>query len=401
MKILWVKCDFLHPTNKGGKIRTLEMLRRLHARHEIHYAAFEDSSEPEAVPRSQEYCTRAYPVRLRVPARGSLSFAGQAIRNVFSPLPLSIERYSSTNMRGCLQQLIRQERFDSVVCDFLSAAPLLPEIESCVLFQHNVETIIWRRYADTARGAVARCYFRVQAERMFRYEREICRRVKGIVAVSPNDAKTMAELFAIPIPPAISTGVDIDYFTPAARAPVAKQTDLIFIGSMDWMPNIDGVEWFILEVLPQIRKRRRGCSFTVAGRKPSSAIVALAAKDSGIVVTGSVPDIRPFLWGAAVSIVPLRVGGGTRLKIYESMAACVPVISTTVGAEGLDVHPGTDIRIADTAEDFANQCLDLLKDGTERNRIAERAWEMVSQRFAWECIARQFEEILASVRPRA
>ena len=398
MKILWVKCDFLHPTDKGGQIRTLEMLRRLHLRHEIHYVAYADPTQPEGPHRSSEYCTRAYPIPLKVPPRASLAFAAEALRNLFSSLPLSLERYVSTEMRAQVEQLIQREHFDGIVCDFLSAAPLLPDLKGCLLFQHNVETMIWRRHVANASGPLARWYFGLQSARMFRFERATCQRVGGIVAVSENDSTTMAELFGIPAPPAIPTGVDIDYFAPPPATPQPLR-DLVFIGSMDWMPNIDGMRWFVGEVLPRIRARRPNCTLTIAGRKPTSAITELAASDSGILVTGGVPDIRPYVWGAAVSIVPLRIGGGTRLKIYESMAARVPVVSTRIGAEGLAIHPPNDIRIADTAEEFASQCLDLLENPQQRSAIAEAAWTMVAERFSWESVAQQFEQILARTKP--
>jgi polysaccharide biosynthesis protein PslH len=398
MKILWVKCDFLHPTDKGGQIRTLEMLRRLHLRHEIHFVAYTDLAQSEGPRRSAEYCTRAYPILLKVPPRASLAFAAQAFSNLFSSLPLSLERYVSSEMREQVEQLIRRERFEGVVCDFLSAAPLFPDVEACLLFQHNVETTIWRRHAANARGLLGRWYFGLQAERMFRYERDACQRAGGIVAVSENDSTTMAKLFNIPEPPAVPTGVDIEYFAPPPTPPAQPLRDLVFIGSMDWMPNIDGMRWFVEDVLPRIRARRPNCTLTIAGRKPTSAITELAARDPGILVTGGVPDIRTYVWGAAVSIVPLRIGGGTRLKIYESMAARVPVVSTTIGAEGLEIHPPTDIRIADSAEEFAAQCLDLLEYPQQRLGIAETAWTMVAERFSWESVAQQFEQILARAK---
>ena len=400
MKILWVKCDFLHPTDKGGQIRTLEMLRRLHLRHEVHYVAYADPAQPEGPRRSSEYCTRAYPIPLNVPSRASLAFAAQAFRNLLSSLPLSLERYVSSQMRAQVEQLIRRERFDGVVCDFLSAAPLLPNIQSCLLFQHNVETMIWRRHIENARSPLGRWYFALQAERMFRYERDACRRAGGIVAVSENDSTTMAQLFDIPAPPAIPTGVDIEYFAPPAK-PAQPLRDLVFIGSMDWMPNIDGMRWFVEEVLPRLRTRRPDCTLTIAGRKPTSAITELAARDPRILVTGGVPDIRPYVWGAAVSIVPLRVGGGTRLKIYESMAARVPVVSTSIGAEGLTIHPPSDIRIADTAEEFAAECLALLDNQRQRSAIAEAAWNMVAENFSWESVAQQFERVLLNTKPKS
>jgi glycosyltransferase involved in cell wall biosynthesis len=193
---------------------------------------------------------------------------------------------------------------------------------------------------------------------------------------------------------AIPTGVDLEYFAPASATP--RSSDLVFLGSMDWMPNIDGAEWFVRQVLPLIRKRKPDCSVIMAGRKPTRAVLDLAGADSGIRVTGTVPDVRPYLWGAAVSIVPLRIGGGTRLKVFESMAAGVPVVSTTIGAEGLPVEPGTQILIADDPASFAECCVRLMEDPDAHARMAQEARQMVTSRFSWEAAAREFERLLVS-----
>ena len=400
MKILWVKCDFLHPTNKGGRIRTLEMLRRLHRDHEIHYVAFADPAQPEGPRRAGEYCSQAYPLPLRLVSKSSPAFAGEVLQNLFSPLPLAVSRYVSADMRKLIEKLLREQAFDALVCDFLAAAPNIPQIEDAVLFQHNIEALLWNRHASTAADPLRRLYFGRQAARMFAFEDDTCRRAGHVVAVSAKDQDDMCRLFNISRISAIPTGVDIDHFAPPPGVPVVA--DLVFIGSMDWMPNIDGILWFVEEILPLIRHSRKDCRLAIAGRQPSRKIAALPEKDSGITVTGSVPDIRPYLWGASVSIVPLRIGGGTRLKIYESMAAKVPVISTTIGAEGLEIHPPEDIRIADTAEAFAAQCMGLLDDAEQRGRQAAAAWDMVNARFSWAQVTREFEQILqAGPRPNS
>jgi glycosyltransferase involved in cell wall biosynthesis len=163
---------------------------------------------------------------------------------------------------------------------------------------------------------------------------------------------------------------------------------------MDWLPNVDGVLHFVREILPLIRKHQPNITLTIVGRTPPPKIIQLAAEDTGIQVTGTVADIRPYLWRSAVSIVPLRIGGGTRLKIYEAMAAQIPVVSTTIGAEGLSVHPPDDIRIADTPEHFASHCLELLTSRETRDRVSRSAWEMVNANFSWEHVARCFEKIM-------
>jgi glycosyltransferase involved in cell wall biosynthesis len=166
---------------------------------------------------------------------------------------------------------------------------------------------------------------------------------------------------------------------------------------MDWLPNIHGIRYFVNDVLPLIRRRRPRCTLAVVGRTPPSDIQALPRTDPQIVVTGTVPDVRPYLWGSTVSIVPLYIGGGTRLKIYEAMAAGTAVVSTTVGAEGLDVNPGRHIHLADTPEAFADCCTQLLDDSAARSRCVRAALELVSSRYSWDRVTDRFEEVLEQV----
>lgn len=392
MKILWVNANFLHPTTKGGQIRTLEMLRRLHRRHEVHYAAIEDQKAPEGMAKAGEYSTRAFPFRLDVVPKNSPRFVGQVVGGLFSSLPLAISRYYSREMERALAELMRREQYDKAVCDFLVSAVHFPRLERALLFQHNVETMIWRRHADHAGDALRRLYFKGQSNKMFAFEAQACRRAGHIAAVSEQDAETMRALFGVANVSAIPTGVDVDFFSP--RSGAREDGDLVFVGSMDWLPNVDGVSWFVEEILPLIREKRPGCRVTVVGRTPPKKIVDLAANDKRVVVTGTVPDVRPYLWGARASIVPLRIGGGTRIKIYESMAARCPVVATTVGAEGLDVVHDQTVLLADRPQEFAEACLRLMEDEELRRRIASDGWELVRTRFSWDGVARRFEEVL-------
>ncbi len=393
MKLLWVKTDFLHPTTRGGQIRTLELLRRLHRRHEIHYIAFHDPNEPEGLKRAAEYSAKAYPIDHQLVDKSSPAFLGELITGLFSSMPVAVRRCRSADMRLHIERLIQQERFDCVICDFLSPAPNIPELSGCVLFQHNVEAVIWKRRTEHASDPVRHRYLKLQAERMFRYEGEVCRKVRKVIAVSETDAALMREWYGIKPTKAVPTGVDADYFK--VRGAVSPVADLAFVGSFDWAPNIDGVDWFQREVLPLILRRRPDCSVAIVGRKPPRAVQELGVRYPGIHVTGTVPDVRPWLWGSKVSIVPLRVGGGTRLKIFEAMAAGVPVVSTTIGAEGLGARDGDTIRIADAPEDFAAACIALLDDPAERERLRNRALQMVTEQCSWEVVASAFEKLIA------
>jgi glycosyltransferase involved in cell wall biosynthesis len=306
-------------------------------------------------------------------------------------MPLAVSRFYPPALRPFLDDLIRRERFDCAVVDHLAPTSYFPRLEQAVFFQHNVETVIWRRHVEHASGLRKR-YFQLQARRMYEYERRVSRAAGHIVAVSPVDAAEMRSLFGVSRISEIPTGVDTEFFSRPAAPPAAA--DLVFIGSMDWLPNIDGMLHFVRETLPLIRRRRPDCTLAIVGRTPSPAISELARRDPKIQVTGTVPDIRPFLWGSSVSIVPLRIGGGTRLKVYEAMAAGIPVVSTTIGAEGLTICPPENIRIADTPQSFADECLELLANSAEREHMSAAALQMVSSRFSWEAVSRSFEKIL-------
>jgi glycosyltransferase involved in cell wall biosynthesis len=392
MKLLWVKTDFLHPTTRGGQIRTLEMLKRLHRRHQVHYIAFEDPSQPEGSARAPEYSMAHYCVPHRVPEKNSLAFAGQLVEGLWSELPVAVLRYCSGLMRRRIEQLQAKENFDAIVCDFLFPAPNIPDLGSCVLFQHNVEALIWQRHVEHARTPLHRWYFRRQAQRMAAYEGAVCRQARRVVAVSKNDARMIEQNYQVANVGEVPTGVDVDYFAPPPSA--EPRSDLIFLGSMDWMPNIDGALWFCRQILPLIRRKRPECTLALVGRKPTSQITALTASDPRLIVTGTVDDVRPWLHGARVSIVPLRIGGGTRLKIFEAMAAGVPAVSTAVGAEGLDLRDGETLRLAETPEQFAQACLDLLEDENARGRMAAAGLQLVTGLYSWEAAAAAFERWL-------
>lgn len=392
MEILWVCPFFLHPTNRGGQIRSLGTLRELHKRHRIHYAALNDPANLEGPSRSAEYATSFTAVEHTTTARSSLAIIPQLLGSVSNPQPLAVSRFASAKLREAIRSLLAGRRFDVIVCDFLHAAPNIPDLRSAVLFQHNVETTIWQRHLEREQHPLKKRFIAMQVRKMEAYEREVCRQARYVIAVSDVDANRMRQMFSIDRVEAVPTGVDIDYFAcPVQPEPV---TDLLFSGSMDWLPNVDAIEYFLSEVFPLIRSRRPNTTFTIAGRSPDPRVHKAADGVQGVSITGSVPDMRPYLWGSQVSIVPLRIGGGTRLKVYEAMAAGSPVVSTTIGAEGLDYTDGENILIADTPEAFASACLRLLDGQDARRRIAASALALVQENFSWASVTRRFEAIL-------
>lgn len=396
MKILWVNQYFLHPTERGGQIRSMGILKPLHARHEVHYAALEDPMSSVGRDMAHTFCTKAYAIPHPVVSRHSPAAALQVAHHLaFSDLPLAVTRYKSAALLNTVRELTTRESFDAVICDFAASAVNMPTLAGAVLFQHNVETTIFERHASHATTPLHRWFYSVQAERMHRYEQRVCRESAHVIAVSPLDADRMRSMFGVTNVSDVATGVDVASLV--HDGPRTPTTDFVFVGSMDWLPNIDGMLWFAADILPLIRARKPDCTVTIVGRRPDARLLALAAADPRITVTGTVDDVRPYLWNARAAILPLRIGGGTRMKVYESMAAGVPMVSTAVGMEGLACVPGQDIIVSDAPEGFAAACIEMLDNLELADRIAANAFALVDRECSWEAVSQQFESVLHQV----
>jgi glycosyltransferase involved in cell wall biosynthesis len=281
-------------------------------------------------------------------------------------------------------------RFDLLICDYLAPMANLLELPArpatpMLLFQHNVESVIFKRHAETAANPFKRAVYRRQWRMTERFDRQSADFVDAQVAVSESDVETFRALGIGNVLGAVPTGVDCEFFS--ARAAQPAKPVLAFLGAMDWEANQDAVRWFIREVLPAIRARVPGTEFWMIGRNPPTAITALAEGDAGLRITGTVPDVRPLMAEASAMVLPLRIGGGTRIKIYEAMAMGVPVLSTTIGAEGLDVTHGENILLTDTAEVMANEAIRLLENSVLAGQIAATARRHVAEKYSWARVA--------------
>jgi sugar transferase (PEP-CTERM/EpsH1 system associated) len=400
MKVLWLNAGLLLPLDKGGKLRTWHVMRHIARRHDITYLSFEDPSATQADRLGmREVCRELITLPRRDPQKGSLRFYGDAARYVLDPVPYAVAKYRSADYRARVAALLHDRRFDVVVCDFLPPAVNLPERLPCpsVLFTHNVEAEIWRRHFETAANPVARRLLAQQWRRMLRFEADTLSRFDLVLAVSGADRRTFERLYPQSLDTPIhvvQTGVDTGYFTPSADAP--SRAHLVFTGSMDWLPNEDAMTYFCRDILPRIREAEPSATLSIIGRAPTPAVQRLSQQHEGVEVTGRVDDVRPHVRRGAVYVVPLRIGGGTRLKIFEAMAMGKAVVSTTVGAEGLPVTPGTDIAIADEPQAFADAVIRLIRDTAARQALEVRARQLVVDRYDWAAAARDFENALAS-----
>lgn len=395
VRVLWLKNELLHPVNRGGRIRTFEMLRQLKRDHEITYVGFTGGPDgPESIRRASEYCNHLVSVPFLPTPETSVRIFSDLLRSLLSREPFLALRYRAPSMRRAIRELLTAEEFDVVVCDFPFPAVNLPDSVEIpiVLFQHNVEALIWRRHADTTSNPLRRAFFRLQWHRMKSWEQRVCHRCDRVIAVSEVDAKRMDRDYELGPIEWVDTGVDTEFFRSEAVAPVPS--DVAFVGALDWMPNEDGIEWLCSRVWPQIRAHSPAARFLVVGRNPTSKIVDAIAASPGVCLVGEVPDVRPYLAGASVVVVPLRVGGGTRLKIPEALAMEKAVVSTSVGAEGLEFVDGEHLLIRDDEVRFADAVLGLLQDEGERRRLGQSGSELVRSRYDWESVTRAFSAAL-------
>lgn len=396
MRILWVKADKLLPVHSGGNIRTFHVLRYLAAHHDLTFYSYY-GGKPDDVYEGE--LQRYLPGSIAV-CTGKRDLSGVArgadyLAHLTAQPPYAVSRFACLKVQDQIRTWFREQRFDVAVCDFLDAAVNFPghlTIPS-VLFQHNVESEIWRRHAATATNPVKKTMYRMEFQKMLRYEQIEVRKFHHVVAVSENDRTLMTEWVDPSHVTVIPTGVDLAQYQPDPGAP--EPTPLItFVGAMDWEPNVDGVEYFCREIWPDIRAEVPEARFRIVGRNPDRRVQKWAS--DVVEVTGRVPSVVEHLRQSAVVIVPLRIGGGTRLKIYEAMATAKAVVSTTVGAEGLDVRHGRDLMLADDGKSFAHAVIMLLRDRELRRRYEKAAAETAA-RYDWPAIGERFNGILRSV----
>jgi sugar transferase (PEP-CTERM/EpsH1 system associated) len=399
MRILWLKNNLLHPLDSGGKIRSYNILHRLKRRHEVDFACYADADEDgQALTDSTEYCHRVFSVRgAGGPAKGSLGYALKVAGSFFDRYPFTVSSYTSDDMRDLVTRLVRENGYDVIVADFLAMCLNIPDAVDAprVHFSHNVERMIWDRHVRCARNPLKKIVFARERNRVGRFEKGVINGYALTIAVSRNDREYFRSVYGGGALGDVMTGVDVDFFSPGEE-PVTG-ADVLFLGSMDWMPNIDAVLFFIRHVFPAVREAVPDATLSIVGRNPTDEILSLAKNDAAIRVTGTVPDVRPYVARASCAVVPIRIGGGTRLKIYEMMAMGKAVVSTTIGAEGLEYERGGNILVEDDPGRFAGAVARLLRDGPYREEIGRSAREFVERNCSWETVAERFGDLLTQV----
>jgi len=396
MRIVWVKMGGLWPATTGGRVRSLNTISELARGHQVTVITTHNhGDDPDGLQQQLSTCERVISVPHPVPKRGSAAFIGAVARSWFSHYPVDLWKWRVPAVRRAVRDALAEGNVDLCVADFLFAAANVPlrarqtsrSAVPVLLFEHNVEYLIWQRLANLETDPWKRALFEMEWRKLRACEAEACRRAALTVTVSEDDRLRLEELAGIRAA-SIPTGVNTDYFTPRHEVEVPGR--LVFSGSMDWHPNEDAVCYFADEIFPLVRADVPGASFTIVGRNPGARVRDLAARP-GITVTGTLDDVRPSIGEGAVYVVPLRAGSGTRIKIFEALSMAKAVVSTSVGAEGLALESGRHFLAADTAHEFAHAAIRLLRDPTRRRLLGDAGRALVEANYSWSKVARQFE----------
>ena len=400
MKVLYFAPSECWPLSTGARLRNYHLTRELAARCQVTYLGLRNPADPPSVELPAETGVAAS-ILLEKDRTYS---AGKIVRGMLGPMPVTVWNCFAPRIADGLSRLLAKERFDLVQLETVLLIPYLPLIRAAanrpvvIADWHNIESELMYRYAervtDLAKRIVAKRTARLLAEAENRFLAECPlhtvaseRERMALLARSPG-----ANIQVIP------NGVDVKFCAEAGLARAGRESGnggkgstILFVGSMDYYPNVDAVVWFVREVWPEIKKACPGMSFVVVGRNPATEVRALAATD--IIITGTVDDVRPYYADALAAVIPLQTGSGTRLKILEAMAAGVPVVSTALGAEGIEVTDGINIMLADTPQAMAAAIRELADNQQTRCRIAAAARALVADRYDWSILGERLYNI--------
>ena len=397
MNLLVVYPYIPFPVDRGTYQRTFHLLRSLAQDHEVDLLALSEAGERgEQKPVFAEFCRRVEFVPFAHPTWPRL-FPDRLL----NPLPTTVRHWQLPHVAEAIHRFAGGQRYDLVhVCDIVMAQYFFNGLGHLPLAVDRSRVDLQFQLAQRAAmssGVRQAVLDWENIAKLKRFERRIARRAAVEVVCGPDDETFIREQISREVPvQVITNGVDLDYFTPTASLkPRAAEPTVLFCGAMDYAPNVDALRWFFAEMHASLRQRVPNLRVLIVGKSPVAEVQAYASRP-GVTVTGGVPDVRPFYRQAWLQIVPLRIGGGTRLKIPESMAMGTPVVSTTIGAQGLDLRHGHDLLLADTPETFVDQTARALSDCALRSHLEQEGMKTVHARLSWPMLGQQLSDYYAN-----
>jgi len=401
VRILYVAPTFSLPLFSGDALRHYNLIKQLGSRHDIWLLSIVHSKEQlHFVSEMRKYCTYVDVVK----QDGNFN-AIERLRYLLSTKPYFVNRYFHQEMAEKIKDLLSKVTFDIVqlehncMAEYLRAIPRQTSSVT-ILTVHDIGVHLYMRRVKVSSNFAEKVGFLLSALQSHFYDRRMNRCFNKIITVSEFNKRYLCRTQPHLDVSVIPNGVDLESYTPNQLDESPSARRLVFTGLMSHKPNEDAMIFFTEEIYPTILDRLPDCELWIVGANPSSKIKALGTQNS-IIVRSNVPDIKPYILGATVYVVPIRFGGGTRLKILEAMALKKPVISTSIGAEGLDVSPGGNIIIANEKHDFATQTIRVLEDKKLRSQIAEAGKKLVESKYDWKIVASKLDRLWRSSRTKS
>lgn len=397
MHLLFVATSLPLPANNGQTIRNFSIIRGLKSiGHDVSFVCFANAGSSERVRTLSQYCGSVDVLEQEV---ATLAISSGHLRRLASLLALksfSVDRFRSKPMRALIQKKLRDQQYDLLICDGIYALTNVPETKVPIILNcHNIEHVILKRYADLEPNPLKKYYALIESSFIRAAERRSFQHASSAMVCSSIDLELLRELRSDLPAVVVPNVVDTEHISPV-NMPRADSNSILFQGGMDWYPNRDAVDFFVHKILPRVRLKCPGARLVVAGRNPSAEFLERFKADSLIEFTGTFADILTYLSAAQVVVVPLRMGGGTRIKILEACAAGKAVVSTSIGAEGLNLAPDKEIVLADDAEQFAAAVIGILQDPLRAEALGKSARAAVVDRYGMPALQNGLRALLAA-----
>ncbi len=382
MRILMLTQVLVYPADAGPKVKTLQVLRHLAAHHEVTYCTYvRNDQEAREAQKLREICHRVSTVLLDRSRAGDVRYLLESLLTGDSFL---LHRDDRLDMQAMVRRLLQEERIDVLHVDQLNMMRFVPPDWSgtVILDEHNAVWQVFERLKQGTRNLIKRWFLGRETRIIRKLEAAACHRAQIVLTVSEQDKQAL-QLIAGDSKPieVVPITVDAEQFRPIWEARNPQPGQLLTIGTMFWLPNSEGVAWWLREGYGQLQARCPDITYDIVGARPPRTLQVLASRYKGVHVHGYVADAVSFWTNASVLVVPLLSGGGVRVKILEAMAMGVPVVSTSIGCEGLAVRDQEHLLIADTPEAFARACASILSDKALASRLAQNARQLILERY--------------------
>lgn len=400
MRVLFIDECIAFPLDSGKKLRTHQLLKEASKTHNITCIAYADSKEDQnAIDYYETLGVRIIPVTLPKINKIGLPMLISVGINTFQAYPFSVAAYNTRQIRTAIKKELNSHKYDLFHCELTQLSQLVSLSDNIpsVLNAHNIEAIIWQRLANTTSNPLKKLGYSIQARKMERFERYYSSQYRLVIYTTENDRRLARKRYNIKHAEVVENGVDIEHFNFDKKN--APNREILFVGAMDWRPMQDGVVYFIEEILPHIWKLDRGISFTAVGRRVPTWLKERFCGYKKIRIISDVEDIRDYYHNCCAVVVPLRVGSGSRLKILEAFAMGRPVVSTSIGAEGLNIENGHHLIIRDTPHEFASALISMINNPDQVKNLIHNSRQYVVKNHNCKQLGQKFSELWLSMAP--